>query len=115
MTTIPTQSLWLAQFPQMLAMLPGPDRHRAPAPYVYRLTYRNPDHASTGCVQLWSVRGGRQYYQIAIERDEQGRLLPHCTCADAVYRGELDHKHICKHVRGWLQLGSDPTREKLSA
>jgi hypothetical protein len=84
--------------------LPGPSRQRTPRAYRYRLTYRNPEPAATGCALLWEVEGGRLSYQIALEREETGRLRWHCTCADAVYRGE-DTRHLCKHIRGLQGFG----------
>ncbi|HEY7330584.1 MAG TPA: hypothetical protein VH592_23290 [Gemmataceae bacterium] len=84
--------------------LPGPTRKRNLSPYCYRLTYRNPQLNEPGCVLLWDVFGGRQEYQIALERETTGKLRWHCTCADAVYRGE-DAPHTCKHVRGLRSLG----------
>lgn len=84
--------------------LPGPSRKRQPSPYCYRLTHRNPVAAEPGCVLLWEVYGGRETYQIVLEREQSGRLRWHCTCADAVYRGE-DAPHVCKHVRGLQLLG----------
>lgn len=83
----------------LFASLPGPTRQRKPSAYRYRLTYRNPDPRAEGCVLLWEVEGGRETYQIALERASGGRLRWHCTCADAVYRGE-DAPHVCKHVHG---------------
>jgi len=50
--------------------------------------------------------GGREVYQIALERQASGRLRWHCSCADAVYRGETRAKP-CKHVRGLQALGRD--------
>jgi len=88
----------------MVATLPGPSRKRSPSPYCYRLTYRTPEPAAPGCALLWDVFGGRLTYQIALERESSGALRWHCTCADAVYRGELAH-HLCKHVRGLQALG----------
>jgi hypothetical protein len=87
-------------------LLPGPGRRRSGKPYMYALTYRNPNPRAAGCVMTWEVRGGRQVYQIAIERDRAGRLHFHCTCADAVFRGDQEG-HRCKHVRGFL----DATRQ----
>jgi hypothetical protein len=84
--------------------LPGPTRKRNPSPYCYRLTYRSPQPDELGCVLLWDVYGGRQEYQIALERETTGKLCWHCTCADAVYRGE-ESPHTCKHVRGLRSLG----------
>ncbi len=88
----------------LIASLPGPTRKRAPSAYHYRLTYRNPEPAAAGCVLLLEVVGGRLDYQIALERQPSGALRWHCTCADAVYRGE-GAPHVCKHVRGLLALG----------
>jgi hypothetical protein len=85
-------------------LLPGPTRKREPAPYSFRLTYRNPRTGAPGCVLLWEVNGGRVAYQIALERSDRGELRWHCSCADAVYRGE-DAPHVCKHVRGLQALG----------
>jgi hypothetical protein len=90
--------------PVVFASLPGPDRKRTPSPYCYHLTYRNPAADEPGCWLSWEVLGGRNIYQIALERREDGGLRYHCTCADAVYRGE-DRNHVCKHVRGLLALG----------
>src|ERR1700722_18029531 len=89
----------------LIAALPGPTRKRTPSPYCYRLTYRHPEPAVPGCALLWDVLGGRMRYQIALERDTDGSLHWHCTCADAIYRGETEPNHVCKHVRGLLQLG----------
>jgi hypothetical protein len=86
------------------ALLPGPTRKRTRSRYTFRLHYRNPRPGTPGCALLWEVVGGREPYQIALERDESGDLRWHCTCADAVYRGE-DAPHLCKHVRGLQQLG----------
>ena len=47
-----------------------------------------------------SVIGGRETYQIALERDGYGQLHWHCTCADHVYRCETTANHACKHIRG---------------
>jgi hypothetical protein len=89
----------------LFASLPGPTRKRSASPYCYRLTYRSPDPRAVGCSLLWEVHGGRLTYQIALEREESGRLTWHCTCADAVYRGELVENHCCKHVRGLRTQG----------
>jgi hypothetical protein len=93
----------------VFASLPGPTRKRLPSPYCYRLTYRNPDPSAVGCALLWDVLGGRDVYQVSLERLGPGGLRWHCTCADAVYRGELG-PHICKHVRGLLGLGRHPAQ-----
>src|SRR5262245_11619448 len=89
----------------LFTSLPGPTRKRTSSPYCYLLTYRNPDPRAVGCSLLWDVHGGRLTYQIALEREESGRLTWHCTCADAVYRGELVENHCCKHVRGLTTQG----------
>jgi hypothetical protein len=62
----------------------------------------------------WEVTGGRMPYQIALERSEDGNLRIHCTCADAVFRGEEEGR-FCKHVHGLLRLGgpSDSADESL--
>ena len=88
----------------VVAALPGPTRQRTRSPYLYRLTYRSPEPAVPGCALLWDVLGGRSRYQIALERETTGGLRWHCTCADAVYRGET-RAHSCKHVRGIQALG----------
>ncbi len=84
----------------MTVTLPGTDRKRTPAAYSYRVTYRSPTPRDAGCVMTWAVAGGRDPYQVALERTDAGRLRWHCSCADAVYRGEDDPKHACKHVDG---------------
>ncbi len=89
--------------PVLTALLPGPDRKRADAPYRYRLSYRNPLADAVGCVMIWEVSGGRLAYQIALERDEGGNLRVHCTCADAIFRCESEGR-FCKHVHGLLQF-----------
>ena len=81
----------------VMATLPGPTRKRTITPYYYRLTYRNPEPNSPGCALLWEVEGGR--------------LRWHCSCADAIYRGE-DAPHTCKHVRGLQALGRQPADRK---
>src|SRR5690348_2274553 len=86
----------------LITMLPGPNRKRVQGLYQYRPIYRHPDPEAEGCVVLWQVTGGRQTYQIALQRDERKRLHWHCTCADAVYRGESAASHVCKHVQGLL-------------
>lgn len=84
-------------------ILPGPDRRRSHSLYQYRITYRNPNADEPGCVMTWDVDGGRQAYQIAAERIAGGGVRWHCSCADAVYRGEDDPNHCCKHVRGLIE------------
>jgi hypothetical protein len=86
------------------ATIPGPTRRREPVPYCYRMTYENPQRFATGCLIQWDVMGGRDIYQVALERQENGRLRWHCTCADAVYRGEK-RAGPCKHVRGLQTAG----------
>jgi hypothetical protein len=90
----------------LVTTLPGPDRKRTASPYSYRLTYRNPDPQADGCVMVWEVHGGRASYQVAIERHGGDRLRLHCTCADAVFRGE-EGGHVCKHVTGFLRIGRE--------
>jgi hypothetical protein len=90
-------------------LLPGPDRLRRARAYRFRLVYRNPKPKASGCIMLWEVTGGRLPYQIAWERATSGASHLHCTCADAVFRGE-NSRHVCKHVRGLLAL-----RDKKSA
>jgi hypothetical protein len=98
----------------LFTLLPGPDRKRLARPYGYRLTYRNPEPDAAGCVMLWEVSGGRLHYQVALERDEAGSLRLHCSCADAVFRGEAEGRP-CKHVRGLLEIGTrDPGTSPLS-
>jgi hypothetical protein len=87
--------------PAEVRSLPGPDRKRTPRNYHYRLIYRNPLAAATGCVMLWEVTGGRLPYQIAWERTAAGKSLLHCTCADAVFRREHEARY-CKHIDGLL-------------
>ena len=89
---------------ELFTSLPGPTRKRTPSPYCYRLTYRNPQPGTVGCALLWEVVGGRDVYQVALEREGNGELRWHCNCADAIYRGE-NQPHTCKHVRGLLALG----------
>jgi hypothetical protein len=43
-------------------------------------------------------------YQLALERDDQGNLRLHCTCADAVFRAEAEGR-FCKHARGLVEVG----------
>ena len=90
--------------PILFRLLPGPSRQRIASPYGYRLTYRNPESAAPGCVMTWEVSGGRLLYQIALERDPAGNLRLHCTCADAIFRGEVEGR-FCKHLLGLLELG----------
>jgi len=89
----------------LFTLLPGPGRKRAACTYSYRLTYRNSDADAVGCVFLWEVSGGRLPYQIALERAASGALRLHCSCADAVFRGDSEGR-LCKHVRGLMQIGS---------
>jgi hypothetical protein len=87
---------------QLQTSLPGPDRKRCASEYRFRLTYRNHRTDEAGCVSVWEVVGGRLPYQIAVERVGAGSLVWHCSCADAVYRGD-DGAHRCKHVAGLLE------------
>jgi len=87
----------------LTALLPGPDRKRSAVAYTYHILHRAADPRLPGCVVLWEVTGGRLDYQIALERSDAGNLRLHCSCADAIYRGE-DQPHFCKHVHGLMQL-----------
>jgi hypothetical protein len=87
----------------LTVLLPGPDRKRSAAVYRYRVTYRAAEPQTAGCLMTWEVCGGRMAYQIAVERQEGGRVRLHCTCADAVFRGELTGQP-CKHVRGLVSV-----------
>jgi hypothetical protein len=97
----------------IFASLPGPTRKRTESPYCYRLTYQNPEPEAEGCALTWDVMGGRDIYQVALERLASGRVRWHCTCADAVYRSERQ-AHTCKHVRGLQAIGR-PTVQAVSA
>ena len=49
-----------------------------------------------------------------LERKPDGSHRWHCSCADAVYRGEDDPRHQCKHVRGlvdYLPTVGTPVRQ----
>ena len=91
----------------LVTSLPGPSRKRTPSPYRYLLTYRSPEPGAPGCALLWDVHGGRLTYQVALERESSGGLRWHCTCADAVYRGDSS-RHACKHVRGLQSIDRQP-------
>jgi hypothetical protein len=93
-------------FPELAIDLPGPERRRDPHSYTFRLTYVNPNQ-QPGCQRIWEVTGGRQTYQIALERDPRGNLHLHCSCADAIYRKDNEGR-FCKHVFGLLELGKRP-------
>ena len=84
-------------------VLPGPNRKRTQSLYHFRVTYRNPQQGEAGCVMTWEVAGGREAYQISLERTDGGENVWHCSCADAVYRGEDNPEHRCKHVEGLLE------------
>jgi hypothetical protein len=86
------------------ARIPGPDRKRTPKWYDYQLIYRNLLSKGPGCVMIWSVGGGRDQYQVALERTERDELRWHCTCADCVYRRDKNPQHVCKHVHGATKL-----------
>jgi predicted nucleic acid-binding Zn finger protein len=87
-----------------LCTLPGMDRKQTPSLYQYRTLYEARSDA-VGCVVRYEVRGGREVYQLDLERDEAGQLRWHCSCADASFRGALDPHHRCKHLRGLLTAG----------
>lgn len=88
----------------VITPLPGPDRKRTVRPYLYRVAYRHDEPEEPGCLMLLMVDGGREEYQVALERTEEGQLQWHCTCPDAIYRGESEGK-TCKHVKGILAVG----------
>ncbi len=92
-------------------ILPGPDRKRMPVPYHYRMTFRTPIPGEPGCVATWELYGGRENYQVSLERTAGGELLWHCTCPDAVYRADDNNPHYCKHVRGLIDLFETVSRE----
>jgi hypothetical protein len=91
-------------FQGLVTLLPGPDRKRQLKSYLYRLIYRNPLPGSVGCVSTWEVEGGRLVYQVSLERQDDGGLRWHCSCADAIYRGEEENRP-CKHVIGLRKAG----------
>ncbi len=93
----------------VLALLPGPDRRRSLTTYRYRLTYRSSERQAPGCVMLWEVTGGRLPYQIALERTREGDLQLHCSCADAVYRAEVEGR-FCKHLNGLVEISRRQTQ-----
>jgi hypothetical protein len=93
------------------APVPGPDRKRTIRPYLYRVMYCSDNPEEIGCAMSVEVFGGRNSYQLALEREWDGSLRWHCTCADAVYRGE-DGRHVCKHVKGLL--GLDRPRQQMT-
>jgi len=84
---------------ELQAVIPGPDRKRTNTCYRYRVLYRAPQSGAIGCMMVWEVTGGREPYQVALERCESGQRVWHCTCADSVFRGEKT-PHQCKHVKG---------------
>jgi hypothetical protein len=96
MTTTQSRS----SFALLTLLLPGPTRKRTPAAYHYRVTFRSPAPGEAGCVATWEVHGGREGYQVSLERTEEGELVWHCTCPDAVYHTRYQHAHHCKHVQG---------------
>src|SRR5438270_1016976 len=104
MTTVQTKpSLAL-----ITLVLPGPDRKRSQSLYHYRITYRNPEPVEPGCLMTWEVSGGREPYQVSLEHTPAGEFRWHCSCADAVYRGEDHPEHMCKHVRGLIEMLPPP-------
>ncbi|MBY0230693.1 MAG: hypothetical protein K2W96_15510 [Gemmataceae bacterium] len=88
----------------VFAALPGPTRKRTASPYCFRVTHRAADPLEPGCAMQWEVYGGRDIYQVDLERLPNGKLRWHCSCADAVYRGD-DGRHACKHVKGLQAQG----------
>jgi predicted nucleic acid-binding Zn finger protein len=69
-------------------------------------------------VGTWEVLGGREGYQISLERTPDHDLVWHCTCPDAVYHADHRHACGCKHVQGLMQafetIGS-PVRRNCAA
>ena len=100
-------------------LLPGPDRKRTPSPYHFRITYRNPNPEEVGCVATWDVLGGREEYQVSLERTEEKDLRWHCCCPDSVYREDSQKNYLCKHVRGLVQgyetIGVSVNRQTVAA
>src|SRR5579872_3976489 len=90
--------------PGFTLVLPGPTRKRLPSAYSFNLAYRNSNQNEAGCVAVWEVLGGREGYQIALERTEKNQLRWHCCCADAVFRQNDLQTHHCKHVRGLFEV-----------
>ena len=91
-------------FTLITLLLPGSDRKRRPAPYHYRITFRARPPVAPGCIATWEVYGGREEYQITLEKSPGNELLWHCTCPDAVYRANDNNPHYCKHIRGLREL-----------
>lgn len=93
-------------FALVTLVLPGPDRKRQPVPYHYRITFRAPDATrdEPGCVATWEIYGGREEYQLSLERTVGGELLWHCTCPDSTYRAHDNNPHYCKHIRALREL-----------
>jgi hypothetical protein len=91
-------------FALVTLVLPGPDRKRQPVPYHYRITFRAADPTMPGCVATWEVYGGREEYQLSLERARGGELRWHCSCPDAVYHSEDSNPHYCKHIRALREL-----------
>ncbi len=106
-------------FTLITMLLPGPDRKRTPSPYHFRVTYRNPEPMEPGCVVTWEVRGGREEYQISLERTDANDLVWHCTCPDAIYHADYRNARHCKHVQGLVQvfetIGTPVCRKRVAA
>jgi hypothetical protein len=88
----------------LITTLPGSSRDKAHCLYEYRLVYRQTDAEADGCLMLWQVVGGREPYQVALERDEWRQLVWHCTCPDTIYRRDQNPRHLCKHILGLLEF-----------
>jgi hypothetical protein len=108
MSAVPFNSYLTASI--FFSAVPGPDRKRTIRPYLFRVTYCNTDPFEVGCAMTWEVTGGRLSYQIALERERNGDLRWHCTCADAIFRAENEGRH-CKHVKALLSLGRSRPQE----
>lgn len=102
--TTPAHTTPRPSFAIVTVVLPGPDRKRTPSAYHYNVTYRNPEQTEPGCLMTWNVTGGREEYQVAAERTDDGHVSWHCTCPDAIYHGSYRHAYRCKHVHGLQAL-----------
>ena len=68
-----------------------------------------------GCVMTWQVTGGREEYQVAAERADDGHINWHCTCPDAIYHERYRNACHCKHVQGIQALLRSAAGEQLPA
>jgi hypothetical protein len=65
--------------------------------YTFRRVFTAHPGAGEGCLGVWEVHGGHDRYQIALEAGVGGWRRWHCTCPDAIFRGERLGR-ACKHV-----------------